>query len=164
MLAVIAVVSAACTIVDFVRRKLTVERPVNQILQATDDIAQGKFETRLAPRHSFARYDEFDYIMENLNMMAEELSKSEVLKTDFISNVSHEIKTPLAIIQSYAALMQESNLPAEKRVEYADTLINATQRLNNLITNILRLNKLENQRITSPRKSFALTRCLRSRF
>ena len=160
MLAVIAVVSAACTIVDFVRRKITVERPVNHILQATDDIAQGKFETRLTPRHSFARYDEFDYIMENLNMMAEELSKSEVLKTDFISNVSHEIKTPLAIIRSYASLMREPDLSAEKRVEYSDALVNATDRLNNLTTNILRLNKLENQRITSSKEVVRLDEML----
>lgn len=160
MFAVIAAVSVLCTVVDFVRRKYSVYRPVNQILQATDDIAQGKFDTRLTPKHSFKYYDEYDYIMENFNKMAEELSKSEVLKTDFISNVSHELKTPLAVIQSYAALLKYDDLPAEKRTEYADTLISASARLNNLVVNILSLNKLENQQITAPAQEVRLDEML----
>lgn len=160
MFGVIAAVSVLCTVIDYIRRKFTVDKPVNQILDATNDIARGKFDTRLMPRHSLRHYDEYDFIMENLNKMSEELSKSEVLKTDFISNVSHELKTPLAIIQNYAALLRYDDLSADKRAEYAKTVSDASMRLSSLVTNILKLNKLENQRITEPTETVRLDEML----
>ena len=145
MLAVVALMAGICTWVDYVRRKYMVERPVNEILSATEKIASGDFAVRLYPKHGYAKYDQYDRIFENLNKMAEELSHNEILKTDFISNVSHEIKTPLAILSNYATLLQEDNLSDGTREEYTRSLLLATKRLSDLITNILKLNKLENQ-------------------
>lgn len=147
MLAVIVVISAFCTAVDGVRRRLTVDKTVEKILDATDRIAMGDFSVRLDMTHPIQRYDDYDYIMENLNKMAAELSRTEVLHTDFISNVSHEIKTPLAVIQNYATSLQNKNLDEQTRNKYAETLVSASKRLTALITNILKLNKLENQEI-----------------
>lgn len=147
MLLVIFVLSAACTLIDFLRRRYMVDKPVQKILEATDKIAMGDFSVRLDIKHQINRYDEYDYIMENLNKMATELSRTEVLHTDFISNVSHEIKTPLAVIQNYAASLQNRQLDEQTRAKYAQTLIGASKRLTALITNILKLNKLENQEI-----------------
>jgi signal transduction histidine kinase len=93
--------------------------------------------------------------------MVEELSTIETLKDDFISNVSHEIKTPLSVIQSYAAALPEDTLQAEKRKEYAQTIVEATHKLTELITNILKLNKLENQGIIPEGKPFNLGEQLR---
>lgn len=160
MFAVIVVLAALCTVADWLRRKIMVDKPVKQILDATDKIATGDFTVRLDITHSLNRYNEYDYIMENLNKMATELSRTEVLHTDFISNVSHEIKTPLAIIQNYAALLQNSNLDEQSRVKYAQTLVNASKRLTALITNILKLNKLENQEIKPEYKTVNLTETL----
>ena len=98
--------------------------------------------------------------MENLNKMAIELQKNEVLKTDFISNVSHEIKTPLAVIQNYATLLQDDTLDSETRKNHAKTLIAASKRITDLITNILKLNKLENQEIQEKHEKFNLTEAL----
>ena len=75
------------------------------------------------------------------------MSGIETLRTDFISNVSHELKTPLSIIQNYGTLLQQPDLPEERRMEYAKTVTDASRRLANLITNILKLNKLENKQI-----------------
>lgn len=147
MICVISVLAGLCTLFDYIRRKLKVDTPLNEILGATDRIAGGDFGIHLQTRHPFNRYDGYDCIMENVNKMASELSKNEVLKTDFISNVSHEIKTPLSIIQNYASLLKCENISAGERAEYADILVSATKRLNNLIMNILKLNKLENQEI-----------------
>lgn len=147
MLFVIVALSLICTLIDWLRRKFTVDRATEQILQATERITSGDFSVRLSPRHSFKRYDEFDRIMENLNTMAEELGKNEMLKTDFISNVSHEIKTPLAVIRSYAVSLKREDMSAEERRRCVETLEAATARLNDLVMNILRLNKLENQSI-----------------
>jgi signal transduction histidine kinase len=98
--------------------------------------------------------------MENLNKMAVELQKNEVLKTDFISNVSHEIKTPLAVIQNYSTLLQDETLDSETRKNYSKTLISASKRITDLITNILKLNKLENQEIQEKHEAFNLTEAL----
>lgn len=148
MLAVILFLSLVCTGIDFVRRKITVNKPVQDILAATDKIDAGDFSVRLRISHDYRRYSQFDYIKENLNKMAAELAKTEVLHTDFISNVSHELKTPLAVIQNYAAALQNESLGAKTRQKYADTLVSASKRLTALVTNILKLNKLENQELT----------------
>lgn len=145
ILILIIMLSVVATVIDLIRRKIMVERPVKKIIRATERIASGDFKTRLEISHSYDKYDEYDIIMDNLNIMAEELSKSEVLKTDFISNVSHEIKTPLMIIQSYATLLQDKSIDEESREKHAKTIAEATKKLSGLITNILKLNKLENQ-------------------
>lgn len=160
MLSVIVFLSVLCTLIDFARRKITVERPVKKILAATDKIASGDFSVRLEVSHSYKRYDEYDYIIENLNAMAAELSKTEVLHTDFVSNISHEMKTPLAIIQNYAVALQNKNLDEQTRIDYAKTLANASKRLTALITNILKLNKLENQELKPENEEIDLAKML----
>ena len=97
----IIILATFCTVFDWIRRKIMVDRPTKKILDATDKIAEGDFSTHLTITHEYGKYNQYDLIMENLNKMAAELQKNEVLKTDFISNVSHEIKTPLAVIQNY---------------------------------------------------------------
>ncbi|MDE6598068.1 MAG: HAMP domain-containing histidine kinase, partial [Clostridia bacterium] len=147
MLAVVFTLSLVATACDMLRRKFMVDKPVEKILEATDKIASGDFSVKLDIAHPYKRYDEYDYIMENLNKMAAELARTEVLHNDFISNVSHELKTPLAIIQNYASALQDENLDAEMRAKYAETLVSASKRLTALIVNILKLNKLENAQI-----------------
>lgn len=156
----VVILSAFCTVFDWVRRKIMVDRPTKKILSATDKIAEGDFSTRLEIKNEYGKYNQYDLIMENLNKMAIELQKNEVLKTDFISNVSHEIKTPLAVIQNYSTLLQDDTLDSEKRKEYAKTLISASKRITDLITNILKLNKLENQEIQEKHEAFNLTEAI----
>ena len=140
----ITAIATIFTIADIIRRKIMIDRPVKEILSATQKIAEGDFSVRVRPKHSYDKYDEFDLIKENLNVMAAELEKNEVLKTDFISNVSHEIKTPVSIIKSYASLLEKEDDP-EKRREYRHQISLASNRLSELVSNILQLNKLENQ-------------------
>lgn len=156
----IIILATLCTIFDWIRRKIMVERPTKKILSATEKIAEGDFSTRLEIVHEYGKYNEYDLIMENLNKMASELQKNEVLKTDFISNVSHEIKTPLSVIQNYATLLQDETLDIKERKDYAKTLISASKRITDLITNILKLNKLENQEIQEKHEVFNLTDAL----
>ncbi len=160
MLVVIILLAALCTLVDYFRRKYTVHKPVNAILEGTEKIARGEFSTRFPLAHPYGKYDQYDLIAENLNAMAGELEKSEVLKNDFISNVSHELKTPLTVIQSYAGLLDKEDIPEAKRREYAASIRLATAKLSDLITNILRLNKLENQELKTEYALFDLTEAL----
>lgn len=159
MLLVIVFLSVLCTLLDIFRRRMMIDRPVEQILNATEKIAAGDFSVRLQQRHGYAEYDEYDSIMENLNTMTEALSRSEVLKTDFVSNVSHELKTPLAVIKSYALLLQREK-DEEKRKEYSDVLIKAAQKLSDLVTNILKLSKLENEKLLPEKTAFRLDECI----
>ena len=147
VLATIVIGALICTVVDVYRRRIMVEEPVQQILEATHKIASGDFNVKLKTVHEYSKYDSYDLIFENINIMTDELAKNEVLKTDFISNVSHEIKTPLAVIQNYAKALQMNGLTDSKRQEYLNGLITQTNKLSNLISNILKLNKLENQKI-----------------
>lgn len=150
MFLVIVFLSAVCTVIDLFRRRQMVDKPVEMILSATEQIASGDFSVRLHQRHGYREYDEYDWIMENLNVMTEALGKSEMLKSDFISNVSHELKTPLSVIKSYATLLQRET-DEIKRKQYSDILIKASGRLSDLVTNILKLNKLENDKLREER-------------
>ena len=143
----VILLSIGMAVVDFVRRKLTVERPVKRITDATSKMIEGDFSVRIEPIAKFATDDSFNEIIECINKMATELSGVETLRTDFIANVSHEMKTPLAVMQNYGTLLQTPGLPEEKRVEYAKTITDASRRLADMMTNILKLNRLENQQI-----------------
>lgn len=161
VLVTIIIGAVICSLADVVRRRIMIEKPTQKILQATEKIAAGDFNVCLEPRHEYVKYDEYDLIYQNINILSKELSKNEVLRTDFVSNVSHEIKTPLAVIQNYAKALQNNNLPEEKRQEYLNGLVIQTQKLSELITNILKLNKLENQQIVPEIEEFDLSELVR---
>ena len=101
--------------------------------------------------------DGFNTIIDYFNRMAEELSGTETLRTDFISNVSHELKTPLAVIQNYGNMLAQPGLSEGQRREYAEAITDTSRRLANLITNILKLNKLENQQIFPTVRTYSLS-------
>lgn len=143
----VALLSLLFTGIDIVRRKLTVDRPVKRITEAAEKIMQGDFSVRIRPQSKFASEDTFHAIIECFNKMAEELGSVETLRTDFIANVSHEMKTPLAVMQNYGTLLQAPELSDEKRIEYAKGVTDGSRRMADMMTNILKLNRLENQQI-----------------
>ncbi len=152
----VVLISAVCTIIDGVRRWFMVARPVHRIAEAADKVIKGDFSVRIQPIHSLDHMDGFNIIIDYFNRMTKELSGIETLRTDFISNVSHELKTPLAVMQNYGTMLQQPDLPEEKRMEYAKAVADASRRLANLISNILKLNKLENQQIFPANQVFDL--------
>ena len=131
---------------DYIRRKITVDRPVKRITDATEQIMQGDFSVRIAPMRG-SSVDGFNRIGTAINQMAQELGSVETLRTDFIANVSHEMKTPLAVMQNYGTMLQQPGLDEEKRVEYAKAVTDSSRRMADMMTNILKLNWLENQQI-----------------
>ena len=131
---------------DFIRRKIMVDRPVKMITDTAEKIMNGDFSARVGHIHGSGT-EGFNQIGESINSMAGELSSIETLRTDFIANVSHEMKTPLAVMQNYGTLLQTTELPEEKRVEYAKAITDASRRLADMMTNILKLSRLENQQI-----------------
>ena len=127
--------------IDRIRRKLMVDRPVKLITQATERIMQGDFSVRVRPMHG-AGMEGFNQIGMAINAMAKELAGTETLRTDFIANVSHELKTPLAVMGNYATMLQRPGITEDEKNEYAKAISEAARKLAQLITNILKLNKL----------------------
>ncbi|MBE6573417.1 MAG: HAMP domain-containing histidine kinase [Ruminococcaceae bacterium] len=152
----VVILSLLFTVFDYIRRRITVERPVKRITEATNRIMQGDFSVRIDKNYGLYSGERFNEIIDCINKMAQELSSIETLRTDFVSNVSHEIKTPLAIMQNYASLLSQPDLSEEKHREYSKAIIDASKRLTELITNILKLNKLENQQIFPENEKYDL--------
>ena len=152
----VLLISVASATIDYFRRKLMVERPVKQIMNALDRVMQGDFTVRIKPVKEFAGETGFNEIINAINKMTAELQGTETLRTDFIANVSHELKTPLAVMGNYATMLQQPGICEEDRMEYAKSISEAARRLAALITNILKLNKLENQQIFPQPQEFDL--------
>lgn len=134
------------------------EKPMKHFAEATQKVANGDFSVYIKPIHSSGKMNYLDYIFVDFNKMVEELGSIETLKTDFFSNVSHEIKTPISVIRNYAELLQKENLPEARRLEYADTILGASESLSEMITNLLKLNRLEKQAIIPETEPYDISR------
>ncbi|MBQ7779438.1 MAG: HAMP domain-containing histidine kinase [Clostridia bacterium] len=152
----VVLLSFIFTVIDTVRRKLTVERPVKRITDAADKIIKGDYSVRVKHQGKFGADETFNRVIDCFNKMAEELGSVETLRTDFVANVSHEMKTPLSVMQNYGTLLQSPDLSEEKRLEYAKGVTDGSRRLSDMMTNILKLNRLENQQIYPSTTTFDL--------
>ena len=153
--AVVSLLAGAVFSQIFIR---SITKPLLEMSRATQRIAQGDFDIELA-ENTFAV--EIAEMEDNFTMMARELSATEMLRSDFVSNVSHEIKTPLASIVGYATLLQKPELPEEQRQDYTDRILRSSRRLSNLTDNVLLLSRLENQEVELQPSTFSLSEQLR---
>ena len=132
-------------------------RPFHELKKGMDQVKSGNFNIRIDNEY----HNETQDLINNFNLMVEELQKSETLKSDFISNVSHEFKTPLSSIQGYATLLQDESLSKEDKDKYTKYIIDSTQKLNILISNILKISKIDNQKIVIEQELFELDEQIR---
>lgn len=153
----VIVLAAVCVVIDALRRYFTVKRPARKIQAVLQQLTNGDFSARISESDVMDRYNNFGVIAEHINALAGELAGVETLRTDFIANVSHELKTPLAIIQNYGTMLQQTDLAEDKRLEYAKSITDACRSLASLVTNILKLNKLENQQIFPAAEKYDLS-------
>lgn len=151
-----AIVASGLTIFTRWKIRKTYDEPMRRLAEATDKVAHGDFSIFVPTTHTIEKQDYLDIMITDFNKMVEELGSIETLKTDFFSNVSHEIKTPISVISNYAQLLQSQKLTEDQRAEYLDNILQATRRLSNLITNMLKLNKLERQTIRPEPKQYDL--------
>ena len=156
LIAYIAIAAAIFTLFTAFIRHISWSRPMRRLSEATSRIAKGDFTARISPLRKDGKKDYVEVMFDDFNIMARELESIETLKNDFIANVSHEIKTPLAIIQNYATALQSKTLSTDERSDYIKTIIDASQKLSLLVSNILKLNKLENQGILPEAQPFDL--------
>ena len=146
----------------FTRYKIvkTYDQPMKELAKAAGKVAKGDFSVYIPPLHTSNRHDYLDLMFLDFNKMVAELGSLETMRSDFIANVSHEIKTPLAGIQNYAQLLQRPGLTKEDQETYVSAILSSTRRLSALVTNILKLNKLESQQIVPHYEPYDLSRQL----
>ena len=134
-------------------------KPINKLGKAMQQVAAGEFDLEL---HEEQRFKELEDIYESFNRMTKELKATEILQTDFVSNVSHEFKTPINAIEGYATLLQGSeNDGRELQEKYIGKILSNTHRLSNLVGNILLLSKVDNQAIPTKPSTYRLDEQIR---
>ncbi len=132
--------------------------PIPKLSRSMREVAGGNFKKKA---QTDSKIREIREIYESFNIMTEELSATEILQTDFVSNVSHEFKTPINAIEGYATLLQDETLSDTEEREYVDKILFNTKRLSGLVGNILLLSKVDNQAILSNRSSFFIDEQIR---
>lgn len=155
-LVLLSILLLSCIILAFASGKML--KPILKLTAATQKVARGEFDVSV----DIKKNDEIGILIRNFNRMAKELGNMEYLQKDFIRNVSHEFKTPIASIQGFAKLLQSENLSREDQLEFSGIILEETERLSKLSTNILRLSKLENQSELTLKKEFLLDEQIRS--
>ncbi|MGN0183517.1 MAG: ATP-binding protein [Aristaeellaceae bacterium] len=128
-------------------------RPIRNLGSAMNRVAGGDFKLRI---DSTSRSGDIQQLYKDFNVMVSELEKTEVLQSDFVSNVSHEFKTPINAIEGYAMLLQDADGATPEQLEYVDKILHNTRRLSSLIGDILLLSKVENQTIAREATEFRL--------
>lgn len=131
---------------------------ITDLSKAAKEVARGNFNVTLKED---SKIDELREMAHNFNRMAKELAGTELLRTDFVENVSHEFKTPLSAIEGYATLLQRKDLTTGKSREYTEKILYNTRRLSLLTSNILLLSRLENQELDVQKELFCLDEQLR---
>ena len=132
--------------------------PIKDLRMGMQKIADGQFDTRLQTKSSSVEIQE---VFAGFNMMAQELGSTEILQTDFVSNVSHEFKTPINAIEGYTMLLQSTENIDEVENEYIEKILFNTKRLSTLVSNILLLSKIENQSIQTHKERYGLDEQIR---
>lgn len=133
-------------------------KPIGKLCESMKQVSGGDFSIRLSEN---SKIKEIGELNRSFNAMTEELGQTEVLQSDFVSNVSHEIKTPLNAIEGYATLLQDSDCTEEEKRRYTEKILFNTRRLSDLVGNVLILSKLESGAVDVSEKTFRLDEQIR---
>ena len=136
-------------------------KPINNLINQMNRLAAGDFRARLRFGNTLSAHPTAREISTSFNTMAEELENTELLRTDFINNFSHEFKTPIVSIRGFARELQMGDLTQEQREEYTRIIVEESDRLAKLSTTVLELSRLENQQIVTGQTNFDLDEQIR---
>lgn len=141
----------------------TMLHPIRDIIQATKEVADGNYDITVEHKKSvMSRPTEINTLTESFNYMTQELRNTEMFRNDFIHNFSHEFKTPIISIRGFARQLYQGNLTPEQKTEFAKIIMDESEHLSNMSSNVLLLSKLENQEIVSDKVTFSLDEQLRN--
>ncbi len=132
-------------------------RPLHTLIQAIHEVSAGNYEVKIHLEHP----KEFQELSECFNQMTEDLSGTEMFRSDFINNFSHEFKTPIVSILGFARLLKSQNLDTAQSQEYLDIIIEESQRLSELSATVLSLSKVENLTLLTDKTAYSLSEQIR---
>lgn len=127
-------------------------------IEAMNKIASGDFNVLVKTNE----LDPFNEVADNINRMAKELGFLEKLRQDFISDVSHEIQSPLTSISGFATLLKKGNLSENQISHYASIIETESKRLSKLSENLLRLSNLESEDNNLNLKNYQINKQIKS--
>lgn len=133
-------------------------KPINKVVDGMAKLSRGDFSVRLDTEKTLSGQN----LQQSFNSLAEELQNTELLRSDFVNNFSHELKTPIVSVSGLVELLKDDSLPSDKRKQYIEVIEEEVHRLSNMTTNILNLSKVENQVILTDVKTYNLSEQLRS--
>ena len=139
-----------------------ITKPVNKYVNAMQALSRGDFSVRLEGGRLLGKHPTMKELTDSVNTMAQELGHTEILRSDFINNFSHEFKTPIVSIAGFAKLLKRGDLTEEQKAEYTDIIEEESLRLSAMATNVLNLTKVENQTILTDVKNYNLSEQIRS--
>lgn len=137
-------------------------KPIRNLIDSMDRLASGDFKTRVNAGKIMRRYPDFVEVSQSFNKMAQELESTEMLRSDFINNFSHEFKTPIVSIAGMAKVLRRGNLSQQEQEQYLSAIEEEAMRLSSLATNVLNLTKVENQSILTDVTQYNLSEQIRS--
>ena len=135
---------------------------INKTINTINLLAEGDYKARLAIGKPLSSHPTMIEITDSFNQMAARLDKTEILRTDFVNNFSHEFKTPIVSIMGFAKLLKRGNLTPEEQQEYIDVIEEESGRLSNMAAGILQLSKIETQNVLGPKRRYNLSEQLRN--
>ena len=139
-------------------------KPINIVINKLNRLATGDFTARIHFDSVFSKHPTVAELTDSFNTMASELEKTEMLRSDFVNDFSHEFKTPIVSIAGFARLLKNETLDREQRREYLNIIEEESLRLSDMATNVLNLAKVENQQILSNVSAFNLSEQVRNCF
>lgn len=137
-------------------------KPVSKLITKMNELASGDFNAKLEYGGVIEAIPSFKSVIVSFNKLSEELRNTEMLRTDFINNFSHEFKTPIASIKGFATLLKEGELSDEEKKRYAEAIEEEASRLSDMATNVLSLSKVESKTILSDTSTFNLSEQIRA--
>lgn len=145
------------TLVSFLLSRVPL-KPFNILIQGMNRLASGDYEARI----DLGEYQPVKGVADSFNTLAKELGNTEMLRSDFINNFSHEFKTPIMSIYGFAQILNRKNISEQQKTEYMQIIEEESARLSSMATNVLNLTKVENQSILTDITRFNLSEQLRS--
>ncbi len=137
-------------------------RPINKTINTINRLAEGDYKARLEIGKPLSSHPTIIEITDSFNQMAARLDKTEILRTDFVNNFSHEFKTPIVSIMGFAKLLKRGNLTPEEQREYIDVIEEESGRLSNMAAGILQLSKIENRSVLGKKRRYNLSEQIRN--
>lgn len=138
-------------------RRYILSKKIDVLSDAARRVTEGNYAVRIPPQRTDGKKDEFEVLYEDFNTMADRLEGKTILREDFLSNISHEFRTPLSVINNYITILQSDTLSNADREMYMERIRLSSEQLSGMVGNVLQISRLENNKIATEYRTFDLS-------